>query len=471
VRCPSDIARTKEEAMRGIGTKTRIDAKECRRWRPGRARVWTPLLAALMFASSGSATWYDISWTSDVVPAEFEFEPGWVGSGTLRGTIGQFDLQPGDNVLPIPETAVTEGFDSYPNRAWSLDLYGAEPFDLGELELRANFDPARLQPVVVDLETIELPTNGSNARALASTVPVPCGPVPPLPAEHWCVVGVLDLTSVPGLEGLDVTAVQYAGAVGGVATVLSTSGADIQWIAELVADSDGDGVQDPDDVCAGSDDTLDADMDGFPDGCDACPWDPLNDADGDGVCGDVDACEGEDDSLDADGDQVPDACDVCPADPGNDGDGDGVCESEDNCPMIANSSQSDSDGDGVGDACDLDADNDGVEDDVDNCPLVANGGQEDADGDGFGDLCDDDADGDGVMDAMDACLETEPGEIVDGSGCSIAQTCPCDSPWKNKGAYLRCVFVTGQSLVLEGWLAIEDFQTIANDAVHSSCGE
>ena len=49
---------------------------------------------------------------------------------------------------------------------------------------------------------------------------------------------------------------------------------------------------------------------------------------------------------------------------------------------MKNLNQSDSDGDGVGDACD-------------NCVNTPNPDQLDSDGDGIGDECDDDADNDG----------------------------------------------------------------------------
>ena len=56
---------------------------------------------------------------------------------------------------------------------------------------------------------------------------------------------------------------------------------------------------------------------------------------------------------------------------------DSLCDEEDNCPYDANTSQSDSDNDGVGNACD-------------NCYGIYNPNQEDIDGDGQGDACDPD---------------------------------------------------------------------------------
>jgi hypothetical protein len=73
---------------------------------------------------------------------------------------------------------------------------------------------------------------------------------------------------------------------------------------------------------------------------------------------------------------------------GTDHDGDGVHYDADNCAAAANPDQTDTDGDGLGDACDPDDDNDQVADASDNCVLVPNPDQTDTDGDGQGDACD-----------------------------------------------------------------------------------
>ena len=63
-------------------------------------------------------------------------------------------------------------------------------------------------------------------------------------------------------------------------------------------DTDGDGVCDVDDICPGSDDNIDPDSDGVPDGCDNCvlTWNPTQaDTDGDGAGDSCDVLNGCDD--------------------------------------------------------------------------------------------------------------------------------------------------------------------------------
>ncbi len=243
-----------------------------------------------------------------------------------------------------------------------------------------------------------------------------------------------------------------------------------------VRDSDDDGIPDSEDMCPGGDDNLDTDGDLVADFCDSCPLDFDNDADGDGVCGNVDICMGGNDADDVDGDLTPDFCDVCPTDPFNDADEDGFCLDEDNCPIVSNSSQIDSDGDGEGDACDPDSDNDGVLNGADNCPFDANPLQEDFDGDGNGDLCDEDFDGDGVIDSADQCLTTTPGDPVNESGCSIIELCPCEQKvdgrrWKSDDAYERCVSRKSREFVEAGLITKADRDFILEVADDSECGD
>lgn len=136
--------------------------------------------------------------------------------------------------------------------------------------------------------------------------------------------------------------------------------------------------------CAAVNNVPDVDLDTIPNDQDNCPEianTPQTDTDGDGAGDACDACAGFNDSVDADGDHLADGCDP-------DSDNDGVLNAGDNCPLIANADQTDTNSDGTGDACVNDADGDGVLNAADNCPLATNAGQENVDGDGVGDACD-----------------------------------------------------------------------------------
>jgi hypothetical protein len=105
-----------------------------------------------------------------------------------------------------------------------------------------------------------------------------------------------------------------------------------------------------------------------------------------------------------------------------DTDFDYVLAENDNCPNVANAAQTDTDGDGQGDACDAtpngDDDGDNVDNSTDNCRTVANADQADTDSDGQGDACDADDDNDGVPDGEDSApLDTGNARPVNAAQC------------------------------------------------------
>ena len=239
------------------------------------------------------------------------------------------------------------------------------------------------------------------------------------------------------------------------------------------SDNDNDGISDLDEIILGTNPfSRDSDGDGYDDGADVFPSDPLEwiDTDADGVGNNADPdddndgyLDNEDDFplnaqewVDTDGDTIGNN-----ADP--DDDNDGFLDQDDAFPLdsfewidtdkdgIGNNSDTDDDGDDyydddeiecesdplsrwsrpddfdrdlIPDCIDEDDDNDGCLDQDDRYPLNSYECL-DTDGDGFGDNADWDADNDGVHDNIDA-FPRDPNESKDTDGDGIGDNADPD---------------------------------------------
>lgn len=164
------------------------------------------------------------------------------------------------------------------------------------------------------------------------------------------------------------------------------------------------------------------------------------DIDNDGVTDVNDNCPNASnpEQTDTDGDGIGDACDS-----NTDTDNDGIEDGVDNCFLVPNPDQADTDADGMGNACDSDDDNDGIEDSADNCSLVLNLDQTDTDGDGEGDACDSDDDNDTITDNNDNCVLIPNPDQADNDGDGAGDV--CDSDDDNDGILDdsdNCIFVS-----------------------------
>uniref|UniRef100_UPI002616639E DUF7507 domain-containing protein n=1 Tax=uncultured Aquimarina sp. TaxID=575652 RepID=UPI002616639E len=164
-------------------------------------------------------------------------------------------------------------------------------------------------------------------------------------------------------------------------------------------DSDGDGI----------DDFQDVDDDG--DGVDTAEENPDPDGDGDPDTGDT---------QDSDGDGIPDYLDT-------DDDGDGILTEDENPDPDGDGDPDtgdtqDTDGDGIPDYLDTDDDGDGVDTNEEIDPDGDGNGPDDTDGDGDPDYLDTDDDGDGILtedENPDPDGDGDPDDAIDTDGDGI----------------------------------------------------
>ncbi len=190
------------------------------------------------------------------------------------------------------------------------------------------------------------------------------------------------------LDGVDKVTIEIDAGLVGVGNYSGVLGSDgdmlgfalaVKGVSGEVADFDDDGVVDSQDICVGFDDTIDSDMDGFPDGCDEFPENGQEwiDSDGDGIGDNNDVFpQDSNESKDTDYDGVGDNSDF-------DADGDGLSNNEEN-ELGTDSSYWDTDRDGISDYLEVtspdatnplskDTDRDGIWDGADQCPTENKG--------------------------------------------------------------------------------------------------
>ena len=140
------------------------------------------------------------------------------------------------------------------------------------------------------------------------------------------------------------------------------------------------------------------------------------DSDGDGITDPLDLCSGTPQGATVDSE----GCAESQKDPDNDG----VFAANDNCPTVANPDQADNDQDGVGNVCD-------------NCVNQNNPFQVDTDADGYGDVCDEfpndasenaDSDGDGIGDNADTDDDNDNWSDTIELACGTSPTDSADKP-------------------------------------------
>ena len=290
-----------------------------------------------------------------------------------------------------------------------------------------------------------------------------------------------------------------------------------------LADADGDGVCDAEDLCPALDDAL---IGTRCDDGDPCTNNDLYDAncecsgtfrdfDGDGVCNFEDQCPGQDDALIGTACNDGDPCtinDVYDANCGcsgtySDADSDGVCDANDQCPgqddALIGTACDDGDACTTNDVYDancgcsgtlIDSDNDGVCDAIDQCP-----GQDDA---LVGTACDDgdacttndiydancgcsgtltDSDNDGVCDANDQCPGQDDALIGtscdDGDACTLNDVydanCGCSGTFVDGDSDGVCDAndqCPGQDDALIGTSCDDGDACTTNDVYDANCG-